>query len=109
CLPVCTELAVGPRVSSLGGIFSGEERFADPFLRWDQMALSLPTAKVVPIREGLFPDPAESSQGQPRPDSDTDGADLVAIDPATAAAIAAHAPDLLRHARRLMPSANDAQ
>jgi RNA polymerase sigma-70 factor, ECF subfamily len=73
------------------------------------MALSLPTAKVVPIREGMFPDPAESPHAQPRPDSDTDDADLVPIDPVTAAAIAAHGPDLLRHARRLMPSANDAQ
>src|SRR2546421_12696475 len=91
-----------------GNLFRGRTVRA-PLSTVEQMALSLPTAKVVPIREGLFPDPAEPSQDQPRPDSDRDDADLVAIDPATAGAIAAHAPDLLRHARRLMPSANDAQ
>jgi RNA polymerase sigma-70 factor (ECF subfamily) len=60
------------------------------------MSISLASATVVPIDEG------RRRRQAARPDP-------VPAQAAAAAAIAAHGADLLRHARRLMPSGNDAQ
>jgi RNA polymerase sigma-70 factor (ECF subfamily) len=72
------------------------------------MPLSLSTAKVVPIRAGIFP-PVTHRRPR-RAQGNSHGAVPIDRGPAsTAATIVTHGPALLRHARRLMPAGNDAQ
>jgi RNA polymerase sigma-70 factor (ECF subfamily) len=73
------------------------------------MPLSLPLAKVVPIRDGILTERVEPRPVAPSMKRELPTPGPAPVDSAAASAIAAHGPDLLRHARRLMPSGNDAQ